>query len=508
MKKATIFMMVLSVVSKFLGFAREVVLSNAYGASEISDAFIFSYSLASTVFSVFTAAFVTGLIPMYTKIENNEGEEEANYFINNTQNVMVLIAMIVSLFLFFFTKFSLSILLPNASVTLLEYLIPFTKITVFSIILTCFIQVLTGYLHIKNSFLVPVLTGFPTNIILIIVIYLSKSFSDLLLPIGILVSYIVQALIIFIFARRNGFRFKAYVNFKDKNLRMMLYLAIPLILGSATSTIGGLVNQGIASGTNGGISYINYATRIGNIVEGIFGVAIVSVMFPSLSKLITKNKISEAKNVFEQSLTTMILFILPCTIGMIFLARPIVEFVYLRGEFGLSELEVLMPVFITYSFGLLSYSMYGLVAKVFYSFQDTKTPMYVAIFNISLQVILGVFLSSIFGLPGITVSMVISSTVGVLILLYQSSKLFNDKLSKSTFKNILKLFSSSIVMGFLAMYSYNFFSVRMDSTLSLLLSISISIVFYLISIYLLKVDVLLDFISQFKNKNERNDSNE
>ena len=498
MKKITIIMMGLSVISKILGFAREMVLSNIYGASSVSDAFIFSNNLASTIFSIIIAAFVTGLIPMYTKIAKKESEDNAILFMNNVQNTMVLIGLIVSILFFIFTEVSLKLLMPNASIELLNYLIPFTKISVFSIILTCFIQVLTGYLHIKSSFLVPILIAFPTNIILILAIYFSKTYGVLLLPISILIAYMLQTLIIYFHARRQGFKFKSYINFKDENLIMMLKLAVPLILGSATSTIGGLVNQSIASGTEGGISYINYATRIGNILEGIFGVAIVSVMYPSLSKLVAELDLEKARDSFEQSLTALILFIMPSALGMLFLAKPIVEFIYLRGEFTSNEVNILLPVFITYSIGLVSYSTYGLVTKVFYSFQDTKTPMLVAIFNISVQIILGITLSNSYGLAGVTLAMAISSTLGVLLLLIFSERLFNHKLSVDIVMNFAKIFISSLIMGIASLITFRIISVNLSQTIALITSISLGVLVYIFLILLFKIRVVRDFIYSIK----------
>ncbi|NLC41885.1 MAG: murein biosynthesis integral membrane protein MurJ, partial [Erysipelothrix sp.] len=90
MKKASIFIMILSILSKLLGFVRETVLAAFIGAGDVSDAFVYSLSLPTTFFSVVIAAFVTGLIPMYTRVENDEGSDRAMRFLNNTLNIMLL----------------------------------------------------------------------------------------------------------------------------------------------------------------------------------------------------------------------------------------------------------------------------------------------------------------------------------------------------------------------------------------------------------------------------------
>ncbi|WZU00063.1 hypothetical protein MGH68_10520 [Erysipelothrix sp. D19-032] len=115
MKRITILMMLLSILSKLFGFAREITLSTTYGAGAISDSFIFAYNLQSTLFSVFVAAFVTGFIPMFTRIEREDGEERAIEFTNNVQNVMLVIAIIVSALVFIFTEQFISILVPLAT---------------------------------------------------------------------------------------------------------------------------------------------------------------------------------------------------------------------------------------------------------------------------------------------------------------------------------------------------------------------------------------------------------
>ncbi len=498
MKRITIIMMLLSVFSKLFGFVREIVLSNTYGAGVITDGFIYAYNLPGTLFSVIVAAFVTGFIPMFTRIEKEDGKEESIKFANNVQNVMLLIAIVVSVLVFVFTEQFLALLVPHASEAALVYLLPFVKVAIFTLIFTCIIQIMTGFLQIRQAFIVPLLLAFPMNLILISFILISKTIGANILPYGILLAYATQAILILWFAYRKGFKLKFYINFKDKHLQTMLILAVPLIIGSATSSIGGLVNQALASGIEGGISHIGYATKIGGLIEGVFGLAIVSVMYPTLASAVANNDHQKASHEYQNAMSSLLLFIVPCMVGMTLLAQPIVEFVYMRGEFGADEAAVLTNVFRTYSLGLVSYSLYGLIAKVFYSFQNTRTPMIISVGNITLQIILGQVLSRLIGLQGITLSMAISATVGVIAIFIASIKLFDNLDVRALIKEISKIVISALVMGVAVLVIYTGASTVVSATVSLLGAIAAAIVVYFASIYILKVNVVTELIANFK----------
>lgn len=386
MRIESIIIMIISLLSKVLGFLRETFLAYFFGSSSISDAFVYSFSLPNAVFTMVLSAIAAGLIPTFSRIESKEGKEKSNLFLNNVINTVTILGMIVSLILFFFTKPVLGILLRNASEDLLLYLIPFIKVTSFSIGFTCIIQILTAYHQIRGSFYIPALIGVPMNIIVMVGMYISKRFGVQLLPYFTLLAYFTQGLIIYITSLKIGFKPKAYINVKEGNMRYMLLLIVPLIISSATMSIGGLVNQNIASGVEGAITQLNYSARIGGLFEAIFGSAIVSVLFPSLSKAIADNDYEAAKKEFKDSLLSIFVLILPAAIGLFLLAQPVISLAFQRGQFGIKEVLSVTPVLKNYCFGIIFFSLHSLFVKVFYSFQDMKTPMKTSILIIATQI--------------------------------------------------------------------------------------------------------------------------
>lgn len=490
MKKISIVMIILSIIAKLFGFVREIVLSAFYQPGAITDSFLYSFSISGTIFSVIIAAFVTGFIPMFTRIEKEEGKESANEFMNNTQNMMLLIGLVISVFVFLFPNQVLGFLLPKASEEMLYYTVPFVRVTVFTIMFSSMIQLMTGYLHIRQSFIIPSLISIPLNIVLIGTIILSKSTSPFILPFGILISFALQAYIIVRSSKKLGFKFRFKINLKDRHLQSMIVLAIPLIIGSATSTIGGMVNQSLVSGISGGITYISQSQRIGGLIDGIFGVSIVSVMYPSLSKAVSENRMKDAANEFESSLVSLLVLIVPCAIGMILLSEPIIQFIYMRGKFTYENVLELDPVFKAFSYGLVGISLNALLVRVCYSFQDMKTPMYISIVAVVLQIILGTYLVSIIGLEGATLAMSITTIFQVFVLFIFVLKKFSDFNYRKFSSEIIKIVIASSMMGLTVYLSKSILFMNKSVFVILVGSIGLAIIVYFALLYILRLDAL------------------
>ncbi len=501
MKKASIIIMIFSILSKILGFVREAIMSRTLGSSALASAFVYAFSLPTTFFSVVIAAFATGFIPMFTRVEDKHGSKVAMNFMNNTTNVMVLIGALFSLFIFIFTEAALSILLPGAEAAQLVYLVPFLKVTCFTIIFTAIIQLMTGFLHVRNSFLTVALLGFPLNIVIISVLFLYRNFGHDILPYGILIAYGLQAVLILGYAHLKGYRFKPIINFKDPNLKTMLIIALPLIIGSASSSIGTLFSQGIASSLDDGIAQLSYAQKIGGMVEGIFGMAIITVMYPSLSKAIALKQYDKAKHEFGESFISELLLILPASIGLMLLSKPVVQFVYFGGDFTMDDVNKLAPVLMTFALGLLGYSLHNLIVRVFYSYQDMKTPMFVSIGIISVQIALGYVLFQFMSIPGITLGMAVAFLLGAFVeLVILMKKRFVTFPVRKYLKQAIKILIANGFMAVAIILCILFLKPILSNTMFLLFTILTAIIVYFIVVLNLHIETVDELIHSFRRK--------
>lgn len=504
MKKASILIIIVSILSKVLGFIRETVLAATYGASSVSDAFIFAYALPGTLFSVVAAAFVTGFIPMYSRVEENEGETEANRFMNNILHVMVIFCFVIAGLFLIFPELILGFMLPNASAELLSLVIPFTQITVFSVFMTCVIQLMTGFLQIKGSFVFPMLMGFPMNIVVITTIFISRSIGEWILPFGIVISYMLQASLILGYAFKRGYRYKFTLDLKDRQLRTMLALAIPLIIGSSSTTIGDFINKAILSGFEGGVSYLNYSTKLGGILQSVFGAAITNVAYPSLARSIARNDMKETHQNFGDSVISITLFIAPASLGLIVLAKPIIQLVYMRGEFTQADLLITVPVFIGYAVGLLAMSLRDLFTRMFYSYQDMKTPMWNSILMAVIQASLALVLFNVVGIAGVTIAMATSNIIGLGFIALQLRKHLRGFPFRHYIGQAVRVVIASVSMAAIAYGLYNLVAAQgLSNLISLAAAILTGVIAYVVLVLLFRVEAVMELLQSFKRKMSR-----
>ena len=267
MKTTAFAIMIITVISKLLGFGREIALSYFYGASAITDAYLVSLTVPGVIFSFIGAGIGTGFIPMYSRIKHEQGSDAARSFASNLTNVILIFCSMIVITGLIFTKPLVQMLASGFTGEALELAVNFTRISIFAIYFTGLIGIFGGYLQLHESYLVPNLIGFPLNIIMILSLAISSRTSIYVLLLGSLLARAAEVLFMLPFARRKGYRFSPILDFKDDNLKAMVHIALPVIIGTSVNQINVLVDRTLASGIAVGISALNYAERLNGFVR-------------------------------------------------------------------------------------------------------------------------------------------------------------------------------------------------------------------------------------------------
>jgi putative peptidoglycan lipid II flippase len=184
MKKTALLVMIITILSKILGFSREIVLSYVYGASAITDAYLISQTIPAVIFGFVSAGVATGFIPLYSRILNEQGQLEANRYTNNLNNALLLLASIIVAIVLLFTQPIVKIFASGFSGETLELAIKFTRISVFGIYFTAVINILASYLQIHKNYIIPALLGFPMNLVIIASLFISTKTNIYVIAIG------------------------------------------------------------------------------------------------------------------------------------------------------------------------------------------------------------------------------------------------------------------------------------------------------------------------------------
>jgi len=488
MKKTVIILMFVTIISKILGFARDITLSYFYGASSISDIYLISLTIPGIIFSIVGKGISVGYIPMYTRIENKNGTEKASLYTNNLINLLLVISTIIFLIGFFFTETIVKLFASGFEGETLALTIQFTKISLASVYFTALIYVYLAFLQIKGAFIIPAIMGLPANIITIGAIFLSSYSNLYVLSIGILVSTFSQLLLLFIFSYKKQYQYKFMLDYKDENIRKMAVLALPAIVGTSVAQVNLLIDRTLASQiTNGGITALDYANTLSVVIIGVFVLSISTVLYPNISKLIAEDKIDHMKSMFSNAINIINILVVPAAIGCMFFARPIVELLYGRGQFDAHAIDMTSYALFFYSIGIIGLSHRENLSNAFYALQDTKTPMINAGLAMSLNIILNLILSRILGIGGIALATSISTTFCSLLLLVSLRKKLGNLGLKKLSISFIKIIIAAIVMGGISKYIYDLLITKTGPIVTFCLSVMIGGLIYIAILFLLKV---------------------
>ena len=208
MKKTAIILMIISVLSKITGLGRDLTLSYIYGASNISDAYLISMTIPGVIFGFIATGIAAGYIPMYSKILKNDGDSEANLFTNNLINILLVICTIVVAVGLIFTDQVVGIFASGFKGETLALTVQFTKITLLAIYFTGIVSIFSGFLQIKDNYIIPALVGLPLNFFLILSVIVSPYTNVVILAVGYVVAIGSQLLLMIPYMKKNKYKYK------------------------------------------------------------------------------------------------------------------------------------------------------------------------------------------------------------------------------------------------------------------------------------------------------------
>ena len=514
--KATIGLMIVTMISKVLGFGREMVLSSFYATSWYVDSYVIALSIPTIMFAAIGGAISTSLIPIYSTINKEKGKQEGNKFISNLINILIVLLLVFLIIGLFFTEPLVRVFAVGLEGQTFKLAVDFTRILLFGILFTGINYIFVAYLQVHGNFEIPGLISLPYSIVIIISIILSAKFNNIyILAYGTLIAIIVQPLFQLPFVINKGFKYEFVFNIKDEEIKKLIKLIIPVLIGVSVWQLNNLVDKTIASTfEEGTIASFNYALKLYFFVQGLFITSIVTVIYPHLSNLLSNRRIDCFKKAIVKGINIIFILVIPIAVGAIVLSVPVVKLVFERGEFTSSSTIITSNILSCYALGLISYGVSDIICRALYSLEDTKSPMINSVFVVAINIILNIILSRMLGYTGLAIASTIANYAGVFLYIYiLRKKIGSFGLSKIA-KVSMKCSISSIVMGIVVSITYNKLSTILGvGTIQLVVSLGVSVLIgaitYGILIYILKVKEMNMIIDYIKDKiNKRKSSEE
>lgn len=501
--KSALIIMMFTIGSKFLGFFRETLIAKSFGSGMQTDTFLVAITATSLISGLIGEAINITFIPILSEIELKEGKRGKIEHTNNIINIIFVLSIVLVILEWVSAPLVIRLLARGFEGEQFNLAVKLTRIGLPTVLFGAIIGTLSGYLQSENRFIPTAALGIPNNLIYIFfLIFLSHKFGIKGLMVATVFATISQLLILIPQSRSIGYRYKFKFDIKDKYIKKVVLLSLPVFIGVAISDLNAIIDRTLASNlVPGSISALNYANRLQEVIQSIFISAIITVIFPLLSKESSSNNVAGVKRIVGYGINIILIITVPATVGLVILSAPIVEIAFKRGAFDNTAAFMTSQALIFYSIGLVATSVKLLITRVYYSLQDTKTPVIngaiTVVFNIVLNIILVRYMAHL----GLALATSISSIIGMFLLLYGLKRKIGPLGITHSINVFIKTSLASMIMGVVTYLTYQgiykLLGVsKLYNLISLIASVGIGAVLYVILCYLFKVDEIRDIITK------------
>lgn len=501
--KSALMIIIFALGSKFLGFLREVLIAAKFGSGMETDTFFIALSAAGLIGNFLRNAVNTTFIPVISEVECKEGRKGKVEHTNNMINVILFVAIIIVIIAILNAPLIVKLLASGFKDEQFDLAVKLTRIGLPMILFNGVIGVMTGYLQSEQRFTATAIIGFPFNFVYICyLLLLSSRFGINGLMITAVIAIFSQLLVQIPEAKISGFKYKFMLDFKDIYIRKVLYLSLPVFIGVAINDLNAIVDKTLASSlAAGSISSLNYANKLNALILGVFITAITTVIFPILSKKANNDNIPGVKKIMGYGVNLILLITTPATIGLIVLAKPIVEIAFQRGEFDSVATIMTSQALIFYSAGLVAMALRLLITRVYYSLQDTKTPMINGVISVGLNIVLNLILVQYMGHAGLAFATSIATTIATILMFYGLKKKIGSLGTLSYIKCGLKAGLASAIMGIVAYIVYHgLYGIlgvsKLYNLISLLVAVVLAAIVYGVLCYLFGIEEVRDIVDK------------
>jgi putative peptidoglycan lipid II flippase len=464
--KSGVIVSIMTFISRILGLVRDAVVANLLGAGANADIFLLANKIPNFLRRLFVeGAFSQAFIPVLTDVKNAGDEAHLRQFIGKISGTLGVIVTIVALIgviaspilaALFASGWFVEYLNDRPDGVKYELASMMLKIT-FPYLLFISLAGLAGaILNTLNKFGAAAFTPVLLNIsIIACAIYLSDQFSQpaFALAWGVFIGGLAQLLFLIPFLIKAGVLVRPRWGWSDPDIKKVRTLMIPALFGVSVGQLNLLLDTMIASflGT-GAISWLYYSDRLLEFPLGLFGIAIATVILPTLSR----NHVAKDDKAFQTNIDWAVKMVcilgIPAATGLFVLAEPMLLTIFQRGEFSPTDASKAAASLMAYSFGLLSFMLVKVLAPGFYSRQDTKTPVKFGIWCMAANMVFNLILVWPYDYVGLAMATSISATMNASLLYWALHKRGVYIASKKTVILLVKIVVASVLMALTVIY--------------------------------------------------------
>ncbi|WP_372598579.1 murein biosynthesis integral membrane protein MurJ [Amphritea sp.] len=390
----------MTMFSRVMGLIRDVVVANYFGAGSSADAFFVAFKIPNFLRRLFAeGAFSQAFVPVLSEYRSLKDLAAVKQLVNRVAGSLGLVLIIVTLLGVVGAPVLAAIFAPGfylhdplrygLAVEMLRYTFPY--------LLLISLTALSGsILNSYERFAVPAFTPVLLNLSLIgAAIWMQPLFEQpvMALALGVLIAGSLQLLFQLPFLWRIQLLPAPVLGFKDEGVKRILKLMLPALFGVSVSQINLLLDTLLASFLQtGSVSWLYYSDRLAELPLGVFGIAIATVILPSLSRRHAEKSTEHFSRTLDWAMRMVMLIGLPAAMALLVLAEPLIATLFHYGE--MTDRDVMMAAMSlrAYACGLLAFMLIKVLAPGYFSRQDTKTPVKIGIVAMVVNMVLNLIL--------------------------------------------------------------------------------------------------------------------
>lgn len=420
--KVTVGVTILVVICKMLGFVREALIANYYGATASTDAFFFAQGMPATIFPSICNSISTAFTTLYIENKQKNGDISSKQYSSKMIIATGVIGLLLSMLGVTLSSLLVPIFAPGFHEEQLKLAIHFTRLVMGAFFLTMFQYMLSAVLNANKLFYAAQIGYISHNIIVILLtILIGKQENMDLLTLSVIGGLFFSVIVLAFYSRKEILFSKDSFHFHGE-IKTLLMLSLPIILGNGVIQINTIVDKALSSTlSDGSLSSLSYAGTIISVVNGVFIASLSTVLYPSFAEKAAKNEYDKMGEIGVRSSGLLSLVLLYVSLVTFVDARQIISIVFERGSFNSAAAQVTANVLACYAFVFPFSGIREILTRALFAIKDTRTPMVNSAIGVVINIICSIIFVKVFGIIGIALGTVVSNII-ISGLLVQSVK--------------------------------------------------------------------------------------
>ena len=444
----------LTLVSRFMGFARDLAITYTMGASATvaADAYNTALAFPNLFRRIFAeGAFAAAFVPAYARKLAAEGEEIADVLAADAMATLAAATIILTVVAQLAMPWLMFLIAPGfaADPAKFKLAVILTQITMPYLPCMAIYAHLSGVLQARGRFVVSAFAPTLLNVGMLIAVLPQHTpqAAAYAASWGVLGSGVAQAALLWWGVRKSG----AHVDFRwprlTPDIRALIGLAIPGAIAASATQINIFISGVLASQVNGARSWLAVADRLYQLPLGLVGVAIGVALLPRLSTAVGQGDKREAQAATDEAITLALAFSLPAAAALACMPYFLIDALFTRGQFGHADAVATAQALFHYGWGTPAFVLARVLAPAFFARSDTKAPMRFALISVAVNIVLGVTLYHLVGFQGIAAATAIASWINVAQMFTALARRKIYRPSAASLTRIAKILAATVLLG-------------------------------------------------------------